>query len=173
MYYSEKCLSIPTNMSTDRIEHDKALRWRLTDCDFSTRETFIDGIIGDCYRSGNPLPLSTPISLCGIESMLRAALIGMSDILSINNFLVNLNFTDDKSPPGWMMIDIETANFFLVSSERNVNQPSSINRLMNQLLAIILKFRSGVIRTEDCWPSCEMKKLQHCLFFSSDRKNSH
>lgn len=44
MYYSEKCLSMPTNMSIDiRIEHDKAHinitieRWRLTDCDFSTR----------------------------------------------------------------------------------------------------------------------------------------
>lgn len=44
MYYSEKCLSMPTNMSIDiGIEHDKAhinitiARWRLTDCDFSTR----------------------------------------------------------------------------------------------------------------------------------------
>lgn len=122
-------------MSADRIEqHDKALRSRLTDCDYSLRDSLTDGIIGDCYRSVNPLPLSTPISLCGIEVNV-AVLIGMSNPVLFTSRQPSLE-SDDKSLRS--MIDIETVDIFM--ERRNVNQSPSINRLMNQLLAIILKF---------------------------------
>lgn len=151
MYYSKKMsLSRPTNMSADRIEqHDKALRSRLTDCDYSLRDSLTDGIIGDCYRSVNPLPLSTPISLCGIEVNV-AVLIEMSNPVLFTSRQPSLE-SDDKSLRS--MIDIETVDIFM--ERRNVNQSPSINRLMNQLLAIILKFWCGVIRKENCCPSCD------------------
>lgn len=115
----------------------------------------MDGIIGDCYRSVNPLPLSTTISLCGIEVNVASFVSLECPIIFFPStffFLVNFNFSDDKS---LLSNNDWNDGHFQGKEERNVNQPSSINRLMNQLLVIILKFWCGVIRKEDCLSSCD------------------